>query len=224
MADANKLSIVIADDHPVFRVGLREIIESEPGFQVVGAAGDGEQALEMIATLHPAIAILDVSMPKLDGLAVARKLASAESAVGVILVTMYREQKLFTQALEAGVKGYVLKDSAATDIISCIKAVAAGQNYVSPELTTYLVNRVREAEIAELPRSDLQGLTTTELRILSLLADYKTSKEIAQDLFISPRTVDTHRNHICQKLDIHGSHALMKFALAHKDLLVQRLT
>jgi len=224
MADANKLSIVIADDHPVFRVGLREIIESEPGFQVVGAAGDGEQALEMIATLRPAIAILDVSMPKLDGLAVARKLASAEPAVGVILVTMYREQKLFTQALEAGVKGYVLKDSAATDIISCIKAVAAGQNYVSPELTTYLVNRVREAEIAELPRSDLQGLTTTELRILSLLADYKTSKEIAQDLFISPRTVDTHRNHICQKLDIHGSHALMKFALAHKDLLVQRLT
>jgi DNA-binding NarL/FixJ family response regulator len=224
MADANELSIVIADDHPVFRVGLRDIIESEPGFKVVGAAGDGEQAIEMIAKLRPAIAILDVSMPKLDGLAVARKLASEEPAVGVILVTMYREQKLFTQALEAGVKGYVLKDSAATDIISCIKAVAAGQNYVSPELTTYLVNRVREAETADLPRSDLQGLTTTELRILSLLADYKTSKEIAQDLFISPRTVDTHRNHICQKLDIHGSHALMKFALAHKDLLVQRLT
>ena len=224
MAHAIKLSIVIADDHPVFRVGMRETIESEPGFKVVGEAGDGEQALEMISRMHPAIAILDVSMPKLDGLALARKLVAQEPSVGVILVTMYREQKLFTQALEAGVKGYVLKDSAATDIISCIKAVAAGQNYVSPELTTYLVKRVRQAETAGLARSDLEGLTTTELRILSLLADYKTSKEIAQELFISPRTVDTHRNNICQKLDIHGSHALVKFALQHKDLLLQRLT
>ncbi len=224
MAPQNELSIVIADDHPVFRHGLRDIIESEPGFKVVGEAGDGERALEIIGTLRPAIAILDVSMPKLDGLAVSCKLAAEEPAVGVILVTMYREQKLFAQALEAGVKGYVLKDSAATDIISCIKAVAEGQNYASPELTTYLVSRVRPGGSAGLPRSDLEGLTTTELRILSLLADYKTSKEIAQDLFVSPRTVDTHRNHICQKLDIHGSHALMKFALAHKELLLQRLT
>jgi DNA-binding NarL/FixJ family response regulator len=224
MANAIKLSIVIADDHPLFRVGMRETIESEPGFKVVGEAGDGEQAMEMISRMHPAIAILDVSMPKLDGLALARKLAAQAPSVGVILVTMYREQKLFTQALEAGVKGYVLKDSAVTDIISCIKAVAVGQNYASPELTTYLVKRVRQAETAGSARSDLEGLTTTELRILSLLAEYKTSKEIAQKLFISPRTVDTHRNNICQKLHIHGSHALVKFALQHKDLLLQRLT
>ena len=224
MAHAIKLRIVIADDHPMFRVGMRETIESEPGFKVVGEAGDGEQALEMISRMRPAIAILDVSMPKLDGLALARKLVAQAPAVGVILVTMYREQKLFTEALEAGVKGYVLKDSAVTDIISCIKAVAAGQNYASPELTTYLVKRVRQAETVGSGRSDLEGLTTTELRILSLLAEYKTSKEIAQELFISPRTVDTHRNNICQKLNIHGSHALVKFALQHKDLLLQRLT
>ena len=224
MAHGIKLTIVIADDHPLFRVGLRETIESERGFKVVGEASDGEQALEMISEMYPAIAILDVSMPKLDGLALARKLVAQAPSVGVILVTMYREQKLFTQALEAGVEGYVLKDSAVTDIISCIKAVAAGQNYASPELTTYLVKRVRQAEAAGSARSDLEGLTTTELRILSLLADYKTSKEIAQELFISPRTVDTHRNNICQKLEIHGSHALVKFALGHKDLLLQRLT
>ena len=224
MAHRNKLTIVIADDHPVFRHGLREIIQAERGFKVVGEAGDGEEALEMIRKLRPAIAVLDVSMPKLDGLEVSRQLTGEGPAVGVILVTMYREQKLFTRALEAGVRGYVLKDSAATDIISCIKAVAAGQNYASPELTTFLVNQVRQAETGELPRSDLAALTATELRILALLADYKTSKEIAVDLFISPRTVDTHRNHICQKLDIHGSHALMKFALAHKDLLLQKLT
>ena len=223
MALPNKLNIVIADDHPVFRHGLRNVIEREPDFEVVGEAGDGEIALEMIRSQRPTIAILDVSMPKLDGIALASQLIRQEPSVGVILVTMYRGQKLFTQAIEAGVKGYVLKDSAASDIINCIRAVVAGQNYVSPELTTYLIGSVQRAEAAGLAVSDLESLTITELRVLSLLADYQTSKEIGRNLFISPRTVDTHRNHICQKLEIHGSHSLMKFALANKDLLLQKL-
>jgi DNA-binding NarL/FixJ family response regulator len=156
-------------------------------------------------------------MPKLDGLALARFFQKEEMPVKIILVTMYREEKLFKKALEAGVKGYVLKDSAASDIISCIKAVAAGQNYTSPELTTYLVSRVRQVDAVREPRSGVETLTATELRVLALLAEYKTSKEIAQELFVSPRTVETHRNNICQKLGIHGSHALMKFALAQKS-------
>jgi DNA-binding NarL/FixJ family response regulator len=172
----NKVGIVIADDHPVFRHGLRQIVDAEPGFTVLGEAGDGESALKMIKNLRPAIAVI------------------------------------------AGIKGYVLKDSAATDIISCIKAVAEGKNYTSPEFTTYLVSRVRQAESAS-SSSGLEDLTVTERRVLSLIAEYKTSKEIAQKLFISPRTVETHRNNICQKLGVHGSHALMKFALAHKDKL-----
>ena len=221
MTEQKKLSIVIADDHPVFRHGLRQLIEAEPRFEVVGEAGDGQTALQISESLRPAIVILDVSMPKLDGLAIAQQLLKENSPVKIIFVTMYREEKLFKQALELGVKGYVLKDSAATDIISCIKAVAAGQNYTSPELTTYLVNRVQKVNTASPLRSGLDGLTVTELRVLSLIADYKTSKEIAQDLFISPRTVDTHRNNICQKLNIHGSHALMKFVLKHKDSLPQ---
>ena len=220
----NELSIIIADDHPIFRDGLRNIIASEPGFKVVGEAGDGEIALELIQKMSPAIAVLDISMPKLDGLMVARQLFALRLPVKVILVTMYREQKLFTQAIDAGVKGYVLKDSAITDIVSCIKAVVAGQNYTSPELTTYLVNRVRQSDTAQAPRSDLDGLTSTEIKVLSLIVDYKTSKEIAQELFISPRTVDTHRNNICQKLGIHGSHALIKFARGHEDLLARKLT
>ena len=122
-----KERIVIADDHPVFRFGLRQIIEAEPGFDVVGEADHGEGALELIGKIRPSIAILDVAMPRLDGLAVARHLQKEELPVKTILVTMYREEKLFKKALEAGVKGYVLKDSAASDIISCIKAVAAGQ-------------------------------------------------------------------------------------------------
>jgi len=213
----NKTRIVIADDHPVFRFGLRQIIEAEPGFEVVGEADQGETARDLIQKIRPAIAILDVAMPILDGLALARVLQKEEIPVKIILVTMYREEKLFKKALEAGVKGYVLKDSAASDIISCIKAVAAGQNYTSPELTTYLVSRVRQVDAVREPRSGVETLTATELRILASLAEYKTSKEIAQELFISPRTVETHRNNICQKLGIHGSHALMKFALAQKS-------
>jgi DNA-binding NarL/FixJ family response regulator len=215
MAQPNNLTIVIADDHPVFRLGLRHIIEAEAGLAVIGEASDGQGALEMIRTLRPAIAILDVAMPRLDGLALARQLLADASSVAIVFVTMFREEKLFTKALEAGVKGYVLKDSAAADIVSCIKAVAAGQHYASPGLTTYLVKRVRR-EVADVPRPGVENLTPTERRVLSLIADYKTSKAIAEELFISPRTVDTHRNNICHKLGIHGSHALMKFALAQK--------
>ena len=219
MAPANRTTILIADDHPVFRLGLRGLIESEPDFEVVSEASDGERALELIQALHPAIAILDVAMPKLDGLALAEKLVGQEPPVDVILLTMYREDKLFRKAVDAGVKGYVLKDSMVTDIVGCIRAVAAGQYYASPELTTYLVNRVKHVDTTGAARSGVDGLTPTELRVLSLIADYKTSKEIGQVLFISPRTVETHRNNICQKLGVSGSHALIKFALGHKDLL-----
>jgi len=219
VSQQNKLSIVIADDHPVFRHGLRQIIEADPRFEVVGEESDGLTALETIQTHRPAIAILDIGMPKLDGLALAHHLQEEGPPVKIIFVTMYREEKLFKKALEAGVKGYVLKDSAVTDIISCLNAVAAGQNYTSPELTTYLMNRVREVETESIRRSGLEGLTDSELRVLSLIANCKINKEIAQALFISPRTVETHRNNICKKLGVHGSHALMKFALEHKELL-----
>jgi len=214
-----KQNIILADDHPVFRHGLRQIVEAESDFTVVGEARDGENALEQIRTLLPQIAILDISMPKLDGLAVADSVQQAGLPVKIILVTMYREEKLFKKALDAGVKGYVLKDCAAIDIVSCLNAVAAGKNYTSPELTTYLMERVREVDGPVTPQSSVDNLSDTERRVLSLIADCKTNKEIALELFVSVRTVETHRNNICKKLDVHGSHALMKFALDHKDHL-----
>ena len=220
----DKVRIVLADDHPVFRYGLRQIIEAEPGLDVVGEADHGEAALDLIEKIRPSIAILDVAMPKLDGLSLARLLQKLEHPVKTILVTMYREEKLFRNSIEAGVQGYVLKDSAASDIISCIKAVAAGQNYASPELTTYLVSRVRQVDAVQAPDSDMDILTAAERRVLSLLAQYKTSREIAQELFVSPRTIETHRSNICQKLGIRGSHALMKFALAQQSAPLARST
>jgi two-component system, NarL family, response regulator DegU len=209
--------IVIADDHPVFLQGLRQIIELEPGLEVVGEASDGHSALEAIRVFKPRIVILDIEMPRLDGLAVTRRLREQKVPIEVILLTVHREESLLSYALELGVKGYVLKDSAVTDIVSCINAVAKGEYYTSPALTTYLVNRSRIAERS--PRPSLFDLTPTERHVLRLIADYKTSKEIAEELGISRRTVETHRTNICQKLEIHGSHALMRFALEHKSRL-----
>jgi DNA-binding NarL/FixJ family response regulator len=211
--------IVIADDHPVFLQGLRQIIELEPGLEVVGEASDGNSALEAIRVFKPGIVILDIEMPRLDGLAVARRLREQKVPIEVILLTVHREESLLSYALELGVKGYVLKDSAVTDIVSCINAVAMGEYYTSPALTTYLVNRSRIGERARGTRPGLFDLTPTERHVLRLIADYKTSKEIAEELGISRRTVETHRTNICQKLEIHGSHALMKFALEHKSRL-----
>jgi DNA-binding NarL/FixJ family response regulator len=212
-----EIRILIADDHPVVRQGLKQIIEADPEIKVIAEAGDGRNALSQIKTLLPDIAVLDINMPGADGLMVAQTISDEGLLVGIILLTAHREEDLFNRALEVGVKGYVLKDSATTDITSAIKAVAAGQYYTSPAMSGYLVKR----RSSKPPTSDpsVKDLTPTERRILGLLADYKTSREIAEELFISYRTVQTHRVNICQKLGLQGNHALMKFALEYKSEL-----
>jgi DNA-binding NarL/FixJ family response regulator len=215
----DKVRIVIADDHPVSRHGLRQIIDMEPDLQVVGEAADGDSALELIQKLGPGIAILDINMPRMDGMAVTRYLREQDLPVDVIFLTIYREERLFNRALDLNVKGYVLKDSAASDIVSSIRAVANGQHYTSPAMTSYLVKRTQSPSHRSGKQKIPKDLTPTEQRILFMIAEYKTSKEIADELGISRRTVETHRTNICQKLEIHGSHALMKFALEHKSEL-----
>jgi len=211
-----RLRVLLGDDHALILDGIRASLQ--PSYEIVGQATDGKSLVDAAEKLRPDLVILDISMPKLDGLAVADIVHEEDLPVKIVLVTMYREEKLFKRALEAGVKGYVLKDSAAIDIISCLNAVAAGKNYTSPELTTYLIKRVREVDTALTPQSSLDSLSDTERRVLSLIADCKTNKQMAQELFVSVRTIETHRNNICKKLDVHGSHALMKFALDHKHL------
>lgn len=215
----SKQRILIADDHPLSRAGLRHVVESKSEFQVISEVGDGESALTTIRKEQPDIAVLDINMPKLDGLAVAQVLQAEELDLALVFLTMYREPKIFDRAIELGAKGYVLKDCAAHEIVACLHAVAAGQHYVSPELTTHLLTRNRSQKSNGGPGKGIDQLSPAERRVLRLLSDYKTSKQIAEELFISRRTVENHRSNICQKLDIHGSHALMKFALEHKDSL-----
>ena len=212
-------SIVIVDDHPIFRHGLRQIIEAAPDFTVVGEAGDGVAGLAMIEQRQPDVAILDIDMPKLDGFELAQTLRDRKLAVQIIFLTLHAEADFVNLALDAGAHGYVVKESAITDIVACLQAVRAGQTYLSPSVTSVLVNRRRRAETLLEHQPGLKDLTPTERKVLKLIAEYKTSKDIADELAISYRTVENHRTNICAKLNLQGSHALIKFALRHKSEL-----
>jgi len=213
-----KTSIVMVDDHVAFREGLRHIIEELPGFEVIGEAGDGTGALQLIRNARPAIAILDVSIPPPDGLAVARTLREEGVPVEIVLLTMYREEGILASAYDMHL-GYVLKDSATTDIAPALKAAARGDCYISPLLQSYLGENARAAT-ASLSREETHQVTLEllpiEQRVLERIAQYKTSKEIAEEMDILSEAVEDYRAELCRKLGLSGNHALMKFALNYK--------
>lgn len=215
---AAETTIIVADDHPIFRQGLRQLIEKESGFRVVAEAENGEIALKLIKTHLPMVAVLDLDMPEMDGFSVAGQVQKLKLPVKVIILTMHKDELHFNQAIDLGVSGFLLKDGAAGEIINCIKTIKTGREYFSPALSSYLLNRSRRAAQTQ-TQFGLAELTPTERRILYLLSELKTSKDIAAELSISPRTVDNHRAHICSKLNLQGAHALVKFALQHKGEL-----
>ena len=213
----DEIRLIIADDHPIVRQGLRQLIEREADLKVIAEADNGEVALAEIEARKPDVAILDLDMPRMDGLEVLRLLRERAETVAVIMLTVHREEAFFTRALQLGAQGYMLKDSALADIVSGIRAVAAGQNYVSPLLTSYLFQQ-RKGALKTEPQA-LEQLTQTERAVLKLIAEYKTNHQIADELCVSPLTVKTHRRNISIKLGLEGKHTLMKFALDHKDEL-----
>ena len=216
MTKQNSLRIIIADDHPLFRSGTRAELEKIPEVQILGEAGDGEAALELIQKHQPDIAVLDVRMPKLTGLDVAEKLMEEDCPTKIILLTMHRERKLFLKALELGVRGYLLKDALVNEIQQAIQGVARGQYYLSPELSGLLVEKSSRNRIQKANLDFREILTPSELKIFHLISELKSNQEIAEILFISKRTVENHRVNICRKLKIKGANALLKFAVKHR--------
>ena len=216
---ASQISILIADDHPVFRRGLRMIIQSDQQLKIIAEADDGKTALELINQSTPDVAVLDVNMPEMTGFEVVRELRKTKLATEIIFLTMHKDEAMFNTSMDLGVKGYLLKESAVEDITEGIKAVAAGENFISPALATFLFNRSRRNATFVAAKPTINDLTATERRVLKMIADDKASREIADQLSISVRTVERHRQNICDKLEIHGSNALMKFALANKEQL-----
>jgi DNA-binding NarL/FixJ family response regulator len=214
-----KIRIVIADDHPVLRSGLVHIIESDPMLKVVAESGDGNAALAEIEALKPDIAVLDADMPKLDGLGTLREIRRRNLPVEVVFLTIHDQEDLFHAVIDLGAKGYILKDSAVTEIVKGLRAVAAGQRYWSDAMTAHLLVRRNRAQAFARTHPTLNDLTPSERRILRMIADGKSSKDIAAELFIHYRTVENHRTSMCGKLDLHGPNTLIRFALQHKSEL-----
>lgn len=217
MIPSTKKRIIIADDHPIVREGLRELIERDDRFTVVGEAMNGEEALTYIAGYAPDAVILDVEMPKKSGLDVAQYIYLKELPVKVLILTMFNQESVFNRAMDLGVLGYVLKDSVGADIIRGLLAVMNGEYFISPSLSGYTKRDKREPSQKKRPRN-LDELTQSERRVFELITQSKTTNQIAEELYISPRTVEHHREHICQKLNLSGSYALLRFALDQKGL------
>jgi DNA-binding NarL/FixJ family response regulator len=214
-----EIRILIADDHPIFRSGLRLMIEADALLKVVGEAEDGESALACIREFQPDVAVLDIDMPPPDGLAIARQVREERLPVQTIFLTMHNEEELLNAALDAGVKGFIVKDGAANELTACIKAVAAGKNFISPILSGHLLKRRSKADTPAAETSAINDLTAAERHVLFLVSESMTNKEIAEKMFISVRTVEHHRSNICAKLDLTGKNALLSFALTHKSEL-----
>ncbi len=213
------MKLIIADDHPIFREGLLKSIAQDSTFEIIAQTGDGLAALQLIEELKPDIAVLDISMPNLDGLEVVQRIKQGNIPTEFVILTMYKEEEYFDRAMDLGVKGYILKENAISDLLACLKAVARGHFYVSPLISDYLVNRSARMKRLIEEKPSVNELTNMERRILKLIAENKTSKEIADELHISYRTVQNHRTNICTKLGLKGYNKLLQFALEHRSLL-----
>ncbi len=212
----SRVKTLIVDDHPLFREGLRQLISTEPRFDVVAEATNGLDGLNQAEQCKPEVLILDISLPGINGLEIARRLQANRSTAKVIILTMHGDEELFNKAMGLDVKGYVLKENAVHEILNCLKTVAGGGYYLTPSMSACLLRRRGRLEALEAAQPSLQDLTTAERRILRRVADNRTSKEIAKEFCVSFRTVESHRAHICAKLGLHGSHRLLQFAIEHR--------
>jgi DNA-binding NarL/FixJ family response regulator len=205
------MDIVLADDHNLVRKGIRALLEDLPGIRVVGEAAEGHAALELIDRHQPHIAVLDITMPGLNGLEVAARAAKSSPRTRVVVLSMHAGEAYVAQALRAGVAGYLLKDAADDELALAMAAVSRGDVYLSPQISRQLVERLARASDAE--PDPLAGLTPRQREILQLVAEGNSSKEIASLLDLSIKTVEAHRSQIMERLDLHDVTALVRFAI-----------
>lgn len=207
------LRILLADDHVIVREGLRALLE-RAGFQVIGEADNGQQAIELAGKLHPDVAVLDVAMPVLNGIDAARGIKKASNRTKVVLLTMYTQKRFVLESLRAGVNGYVVKSTAANELIDAIRTVCKGNPYLTPEVAKVMVEGYLTGG-----DQNVRGLGDRERQVLQLVAEGKTTKEIAEVLKISVKTAESHRAHLMNKLQIHDTAGLVRYAI--REGLVQ---
>ena len=208
-----KLRILLADDHIVMRTGLRALLERQPNLEVVGESENGRQTIELVDSLKPDVVVMDVGMPVLNGIEATKTIATQHPTTAVVILSMHVDESYVMRALKAGARGYLLKDSAPADLISAIQAVSQNKSFFSPKVSRILAEdyvRVLKQKGA-VDSYDL--LTSREREILQLIAEGKANKEVAAALNISPYTVETHRSHILEKLNLHSPAELILYAV-----------
>lgn len=206
------LRVLIADDHTIVRQGLVALLKgTEPGeFEVVAEAGDGHEAVEKALTTHPDVAVLDITMPRLDGLEAARRIRRALPRTRVLVLTMHEDEEYVLRMVRAGASGYLVKDGAAAELVAALRALRSGQAYFGPQASRALAEQVHGGK--ELPDDPYERLTDREREIFQLVIEGKTNAQIAEVLFISPKTVDNHRTRMMEKLNLHSTAELLRFA------------
>lgn len=209
MSSSPKLRLLLVDDHEIVRAGLRMLFQAEPDMEIVGEVGSGAEAVVAAGTLRPDVIIMDVAMPGMSGIEATRRIKSAYPDACVLALTMYEDAQYFVEVLNAGAAGYIPKRAAPDELVSAIRAVAQGHVFLHSSLAQFLMQEVAPAD-----SSGPSVLTPRELEVLALIADGKTSREIADTLVISAKTVDRHRENIMSKLDIHNRVDLVKYAIS----------
>jgi len=218
MTDSRKIRVLLADDHTLVRAGLRKILEAQPGIEVAGEVADGEAALRALQATPPDVLVLDLTMPGMDGFEVLRRAKSARPELKVLVLTMHADAEHVARAIQDGAEGYLLKDSAAHDLVAGIQSVVEGRAYYSPPVQAILSHLVRTQAA---PRGAIDRLTGRELEVLRMVAEGSSTKEIAARLYISGRTVETHRANLMRKLGLHSVARLTQFAI-QEGLLRER--
>jgi two-component system, NarL family, response regulator NreC len=202
------INILLADDHTIVRQGLKLILSAHPDLHVVGEAANGKEAVELAAKLKPDIVLLDVAMPELNGIEATRKMVEANSRLRVLVLSMHKEAVYVREILRAGARGYILKDAIDTELLNAIRSVARGDGYISPAVSGALLNDYRK-DVTD----PVDLLSPREREVLQLIAEGKTNKEIATKLNLSVYTVDSHRGKIMEKLNLHSTGELVRFAM-----------
>jgi DNA-binding NarL/FixJ family response regulator len=206
------LKVLLADDHQVIRAGLRMLLDSHEGFDVVGEADNGRKVIAMLQKTVPDVIVMDVSMPELNGIEATTRIVKAYPTVKILALSMHTDRRFIEGMLKAGASGYLVKDCAATELVSAIEIIASGEIYLSPTIAgKVLKNYLNRSPSRRMPGA--YKLTSREREILQLIAEGKDTKQIAFELFLSPKTVETHRRNIMEKLNIHNVAKLTKFAL-----------
>lgn len=209
----NKIKIVLADDHVVLRSGLKLMLNAQKDMEVIGETGDGEATLELLADLQPDVLLLDISMPGLDGLGVLNRMQAEFPKIRVLVLTMHDDEEYVKKVLSQGAKGYILKRAADVELLEAIRSVYRGEIYVDRALTDILVRQAFPERFA--PKQESEPLTDREKEILQLVAMGYTNKQIAERLVISIKTVESHKAHVKEKLDLKGRAELVRYAVEH---------